>query len=189
MPNHRAVLALTAALLMPFAGVVSAAEWRIDPAASRLTFIGTQAGRPFEGLFEKFTANVRFDESDLGASKVVAVIDMASAKTGNAQGDAAIKGQDWFAVDTYPKAQFETKSFRHVGGNRYEANAVLTIRDVAKPVVLPFALTKVGDATRASGDLVINRTDYGVGQGQWASPQSVAHEVTIRFDLLAKPAR
>jgi polyisoprenoid-binding protein YceI len=189
MPYLCLVSAFSAALLVTFVGVAAAAEWRVDPTASRLTFIGTQAGSPFEGSFEKFSASIRFDESDLAASKVVVVIDMASARTVNAQGDAAVKGQDWFAVATYPKAQFETKAFRHVGGNRYEADATLTIRDVAKPVVLPFALTKVEEATRAAGDLVINRTDYGVGQGQWASPQLVAHDVTIRFDLLATPAR
>ncbi len=87
----------------------------------------------------------------------------------------------------YPQARFETKSFRHLNGNRYEADGVLTIRDAAKPVVLPFTLEKAQSGTRARGELVIDRTDFGVGQGQWASPQLVAHEVTIRFDLLAAP--
>jgi polyisoprenoid-binding protein YceI len=110
---------------------------------------------------------------------------MASAKTGNAQGDDAVRGQDWFAVATYPQARFETKSFRDLGGDRYEADALLTIRDVARPVLLPFTLEKAQAGTRARGELVIDRTDFGVGQG--ASPQLLAHEVTIRFDLLAAP--
>lgn len=189
MPNYRLVLTFAAALLVTLACDAMAAEWRADSAASRLTFIGTQAGSPFEGSFETFTPNIHFDESDLPASKAVLSIDMASVRTGNAQRDDAIKGQDWFDVATYPKAQFETQAFRRVGDNRYEADAVLTIRNVSKPVVLTFALTKVGDATRAAGDLVINRTVFGVGQGQWASAQLVAHEVTIRFDLLARPVR
>jgi polyisoprenoid-binding protein YceI len=185
MSNRRAVLTLAAVIL--FIDYASAAEWRIEPANSRLSFAGTQGGRPFEGLFEKFTVNVRFDEADLPASKAVVVIDMASARTGNAQGDDAVKGQDWLAVATYPLGRFETKSFRHLGGDRYEADAALTIRDVQKPVVLPFILEKAGGGTRARGELTIDRTDFGVGQGQWASPQLVAHEVTIRFDLLAAP--
>ena len=186
MSKRRAiVLALAAVSLL--AADARAAEWRVDPANSRLRFAGTQGGRPFEGLFEQFTATVRFDEFDLAASKAIVVIDMASARTGNAQSDDAVQGQDWFAVATYPRARFETTSFRHLGGNRYEADAVLTIRDVAKPVVLPFTLEKADGATRAKGELVIDRTDFGVGQGQWASPQVVAHEVTIRFDLSAAP--
>jgi polyisoprenoid-binding protein YceI len=185
MSKDRAILTLAAVIFL--AGNAWAAEWRIEPANSRLSFAGTQGGRPFEGSFEKFTANVRFDGSDLAASKAVVVIDVASARTGNAQGDDAVKGQDWFAVATYPQARFETKSFRNLGGGRYEADAVLTIRDVAKPVVLPFTLEKVEAGTRAKGEIVVNRTDFGVGQGQWASPQGVAHEVTIRFDMLAAP--
>ena len=189
MPNYRLVLTFAAALLVTRACHAMAAEWRADPAASRLTFIGTQAGSPFEGSFEAFSATIRFDENDLPASRAAVSIDMASVRTGNSQRDDAVKGQDWFDVATYPKAQFETKAFRRVGGNRYEADAVLTIRNASKPVALTFALTKVGDATRAAGDLIINRTVFGVGQGQWASAQLVAHEVTIRFDLLARPVR
>jgi polyisoprenoid-binding protein YceI len=185
MSKRRAMLALAAAILL--ADNASATEWRIDPADSRLIFVGTQAGRPFEGSFGKFTANVRFDASDLAASKAAVVIDMASVRTENPQGDDAVKGQDWFAVATYPQARFETTSFRHLGGDRYEADAVLTIRNASKPVVLPFNLEKAQAGTRARGELVIDRTDFGVGQGQWASPQLVAHEVTIRFDLLAAP--
>jgi polyisoprenoid-binding protein YceI len=185
MSNGSAMLALAGVILL--ADNASATEWRIDPASSRLIFIGTQAGRPFEGSFGNFTANVRFDASDLAASKAVVVIDIASAKTGNAQGDDAVRGQDWFAVATYPQARFETKSFRDLGGDRYEADALLTIRDAARPVLLPFTLEKTQAGTRARGELVIDRTDFGVGQGQWASPQLVAHEVTIRFDLLAAP--
>jgi polyisoprenoid-binding protein YceI len=185
MSKRRAVLALAAVSML--AVDARAAEWRVDQANSRLGFAGTQGGRPFEGHFEQFTANVRFDESDLAGSKAIVVIDMASARTGNAQGDDAVEGQDWFAVATYPRARFETRSFRDLGGDRYEADAVLTIRDVAKPVVLSFTLEKADDATRAKGELVIDRTDFGVGQGQWASPQLAAHEVTIRFDLSAAP--
>lgn len=181
--RHALVLAAVSVLAVD----ARAAEWRIDPAQSRLTFAGTQAGRPFEGSFEKFIANVRFDESNPSAGEATVVIDMASVRTGNAQADNAVKGQDWLAVATYPQARFETTSFRHLGGNRYQADAVLTIRDAAKPLVLPFALEKIEGATRARGELVIDRTDFGVGQGQWASPQVVAHEVTIRFDLLAAP--
>ena len=185
MSKRRAILAIAAVILL--AADAWAAEWRIEPARSRLTFVGTQAGRPFEGSFEKFTANIRFDESDPTAGEATVVIDMASVRTGNAQADDAVKGQDWLAVAMYPQARFETTSFRHLGGNRYQADAVLTIRDAAKPVVLPFTLEKAEGGTRAKGELVINRTDLGVGQGQWAGPQVVAHEVTIRFDLLAAP--
>lgn len=174
--------ALTAALPAP------AAEWRADPANSRLTFAGTQGGRPFEGAFQRFSVDIRFDANDLPASKVVVVIQTASINTGDAVRDEAARSADWFAASRFPEARFETISLRHLGGERYEADAVLQLRDVSKPVLLPFTLRRENGATRAVGMLTINRTDFGIGQGQWASPQVVAHEVTIRFELLASPA-
>lgn len=166
-----------------------AAPWQVDPARSRLGFSGTQAGAPFEGTFERFSASIDFDEANLASSTAVIVIGMKSARTGLAERDAAITGADWFAADRYPEARFETRGVRSLGGGRYEADAVLTIRDAARTVVLPFTLQPEDGATRALGELTIDRTQFGVGQGQWASPQWVGHPVIIRFDLLARPAR
>ena len=111
--------AITAGVVLgsPPAG---AAEWRVDPAGSRLGFAGTQAGSPFEGSFRRFTTSVRFDPSDLGQSKAVVVIDMTSAETGNGPRDEAVRSADWFNVETFPQGRFETTGFRALGGNGSE---------------------------------------------------------------------
>jgi polyisoprenoid-binding protein YceI len=181
--------AMIIAAVLTFATAAGAAEWRVDPGKSRLSFAGNQGGAPFEGLFERFQAVIQFDEKDLASSTVSVVIDMTSANTGNAQRDEALRGSDWFAASRYPQGRFEAKSFRHLGGEGYEADAALSIRDVTRPVVLPFTLRQEAGGTRAAGALTIDRTAFGIGQGQWATPQVVAHEVTIRFDLLAVPER
>jgi len=36
---------------------------------SQLTFVGTQAVAPFEGEFEKFTADIELDPKDLATSR------------------------------------------------------------------------------------------------------------------------
>lgn len=187
--RHNAA-ALTATLLagaLITAHTARAAEWKLDPAASRLGFAGTQAGSPFEGRFEQFDAEIRFDAADLAHSKVVVIIEMASAETGNAARDEAVRGADWFNVAQFPQARFETAQIRALSDDRYEADATLSIRDVTKPVRLPFSLQTTPSGTRAVGNLTINRVDYGVGQGQWAGPQVVGHDVQIRFDLRAAP--
>ena len=118
---------------------------------------------------------------------MVVVIDMASAETGSAERDGALQGADWFAASRFPQARFETTSLRSLGGDRFEAEGLLTIRDVTRTVVLPFVLQPVADGVRARGELTIDRTTYGVGQGQWADPRWVALPVAVRFDLLATP--
>ena len=36
------------------------------------------------------------------------------------------------------------------------------------------------------GELTILRLDYGIGQGQWRDTKTVANEVTVTIDILAK---
>lgn len=181
-------LLLAGLILLP-ALAAPAATWQIDPAASRLTFTGTQLGQPFQGRFEKFSASIQFDPAAPEAGGQVAVlVDMASARTGDAQRDGAMPEADWFATSRFAQARFEATRFRRTGADAYEAEGTLTIRDVTRPLILPFTLKPDGDATRAQGTVTLTRSDFGVGQGQWASGQWVALEVAVSFDLKAVPA-
>ena len=48
---------------------------------------------------------------------------------------------------------------------------------------LPFLVEIEGNQAHAKGELVVSRTDFGLGQGQWASTAFVGDEVRIFFDL------
>jgi|APTNR8051073442_1049403.scaffolds.fasta_scaffold00566_32 polyisoprenoid-binding protein YceI len=186
------------------AAVAGAGTWNaVDDAATRsavdaatrsvgdagtLGFVATQAGQPFEGRFKRFQTNIAFDPDDLAASRADVTIDMASAVTGDPQKDAALPLPEWFDVKTHPHAHFIVRSFRHVGGDRFEAAADLTIRNVTREVVLPFEFTADGDGARVTGDLDIDRSDFGVGQGPWTSDQWIGHRVTVTISLRAVPA-
>ena len=56
---------------------------------------------------------------------------------------------------------------------------------MTKQISLPFTLTIAGNAAHMTGKAVVLRTDFGLGQGEWASPATIAHEVTITVDLTA----
>lgn len=51
------ILALGLLVTLSFVAV----QWSMQPTESQLTFVGTQAGAPFEGKFEIFTADIKFD--------------------------------------------------------------------------------------------------------------------------------
>lgn len=163
-----------------------AAEWALDPAASRLGFSGTQAGAPFTGRFRRFTAEIRFDPAAPEAGRVVVLVDLASAETGDAQRDGALPQPEWFDAKTNPQARFEATRFVARGGDAYEASGSLTIRGVRQDVALPFRLAVTGDTARATGRLDLVRTAFGVGQGPWASGQWVALEVGVDLDVTAR---
>ena len=59
------------------------------------------------------------------------------------------------------------------------------LRGVGKTIMLPFRLTMSGNIAHLQGTAQVVRTDYGVGQGQWAAPDPVTREVKVTVDLTA----
>ncbi len=175
--------ALTLLLLAPAAA--QAAAWQADPAKSTIGFSGTQSGTPFKGHFKTFTAKIEFDPAHPDQGHADIVIDLASAASGDKQRDTALPQSDWFNTAAFPQAHFVATRFDAKGGAAYEAVGTLTIRGITKPVTLPFTLTIDGATAHAAGHVQLIRTDFGVGQGEWASDQYVALQVGVDVDLTA----
>lgn len=179
-------LGLASATLLLAAVSAQAATWTILPGQSSLGFTGSQSGAAFSGHFGKFSGTIVFDPAHPEAGHAAITIETASAATGDPQKDGALPGADWFDASRFPKAQFIAKSFRQTGPGAYEADGTLTIRGIAKPLALPFALTIAGDEAKAKGAVDLTRTDYGVGQGAWSSGQYVALKVAVSFAITAR---
>lgn len=183
LPKWFSALLLGAGLLL--ARPVAAADWAVDAGKSTLGFTGAISGRSFDGKFKTWQAEISFDPANPAAGHAKVTIDMANAVTGDRQRDAALPDTDWFDAKKTPQALFEATGFKALGGNQYEANGSLTIRGIKKAVTMPFTLDIAGDEAHAKGKLDIVRTDYGVGQGEWAAADTVALGVSITFDLVA----
>lgn len=160
--------------------------WIVDKAASRIEFTGTQTGQSFSGAFERFEATILFDPADLASSRIEAAVDTGSARTGDRQRDGALPGAEWFAASAYPTAQFSSRAIRATGANAYEADGTLVIRGVEKPLTLPFAVTIADGRAVADASVSLNRTEFGVGQGEeFATDKWVGYDVTVTIHLEA----
>ena len=168
-------------LVMPGA-LLAAERWQIDPDESRLGFEATQQGGTFEGHFARFSADMRFAADDLAGSAFDVTIDVTSIETGSSQRDRELPKADWFHFERFPKASYETHTIRKTPEG-YEAVGDLTIRDTTHEVVLAFTWETSGDTAEMTGEAVIDRTRYGVGQGDWSDPDAVGHEVRVLVDL------
>lgn len=186
MTRGRAPALAFAAFAAAMASPAAAADWLMQPQESRLGFSGIAAGAAFTGSFSKWSAAIAFDPAHPEAGRAEATIDLASAASGDRQRDGALPQADWFDVRRFPQARFEATHFVAKGGGLYEAPGRLTLRGVARDVVLPFSLTISGDTAHAKGHLDLIRTDFGVGQGAWASSHWVALEVGVDFELVAR---
>lgn len=162
-----------------------AAEWAVDPAKSHIGFSGVQVGAPFSGRFQRFEAKISLDPDRPETGQAIVLVDLTSARTGDVQRDEALPQKDWFDVKTDAKARFASTRIVVKEPGRYEAVGTLTIRGQSRPVTLPFRLELAGPVAHAIGHVDLVRTDFGVGQGPWASGQWVALEVGVDIDIVA----
>lgn len=162
----------------------AADSWTVVPDASDILFTGSQMGASFEGQFRTFTADIAFSPDDLAGSRIAVTIDMASAHTGSADRDNELGKEDWFAVDRYPEATFVAGTVT-ADGTGYLADGTLTLRGESHPLTLPFTVEIDGSRAVADGAVTIDRTLWGVGQGEWASGEGVGKEVEIRVHVEA----
>ncbi|NVK19437.1 MAG: YceI family protein [Methylocystaceae bacterium] len=179
------MLPFTAFALIVMANSAQATDWTVRSEDSKLGFFATQAGAEFEGAFQKFDSQVKFDPAHPDDTQVKIIIDMASVDTQSADRDSNIVTEDWFHVAKFPTAIFETKSVREGENGGYIAVSDLTMRGVTKEVDLPFTVEIENGKAHAKGEIAVSRTDYGIGQGQWAVSTVVGDEVRIFFDLQA----
>jgi polyisoprenoid-binding protein YceI len=163
----------------------SAAGWAVDYAKSRLGFTVQWSNEPFSATFKSWKADIDFDPADLAHARAAVSIDMASEASDEDEFDSGLRGVFGFEVSKFPAAQFLATSFTHKMGNDYIATGSLTIRGVTKPVTLPFTLTVYGKTAHMIGTAQIMRTDFGVGEGEWAADKPVSHTVTVTVDLTA----
>jgi polyisoprenoid-binding protein YceI len=177
-----------AALLVVSSASLAAPLWIIESPASRLGFVATWEGTPFDGVFQRFGGTILFDPADLPSSRFEVTVDLASADTASADRDEALAGSEWFFVARNPRATFLTTAFRDLGGGRFEAEGTLSLKGVSRPVSLPFAWSSQGEMATLKGESRLVRTDFNVGEGEWSAGDVIGLDVRVLVDLRLRRA-
>lgn len=189
-PLHRTARRLVVGLAAGLAAMLAfaATQWSMQPKQSKLTFVGEQAGAQFEGAFDKFSADIRFDPTDLVGSRFDVKIDTASVNTKDSERDETLRGADLFDVKRFTSAHYVADKFIDRGSNKYSATGQLTLRDVTKDVPIEFTFESKDGGAWLKGAAKIKRLDFGVGQGEWQDTSTVGNDVQVRFALRLKSA-
>ncbi len=157
-------------------------------AGGTLEFEFTQLGSPASGRFGKFTTELAYDEKNLAASTLKVTVQIASLDTEDAERDGALKDTDLFDAQKYPTASYSAQSLARTSAGGLEAVGKLTLRGVTRDLRLPLDIRSTANGLELSGQATIRRLDYGVGQGEWKSTESVGNDVTIRYRVaLVRP--
>jgi len=183
--KRESTASIAGALLFAAAAYAAPPSFTADP-ASKLEFVGVQAGADFKGVFHKFTTSVDFAPDALADSHIDVQIDMNSVDSQDKDRDKTIHGSDVFDVAHFPTAHYVTKSItKTVSG--YSALGSLTMHGVTKDVPIDFQFAAAGTGAKLDGTAKLKRLDFGVGQGDWKSTEWVADLVKVNFSLVLKP--
>ncbi len=175
--------ALPAAAQQPAAPAAAQQQQQLLPAQSNIDFTVRQMGVPVQGHFKKFSAQVVFDPARVEASSIALTIDTGSATMGSRETDAELPKTEWFNVARFPQATFRSSSVKAVDKTHLQVAGTLSIKGVARDVVVPVTLAQSGTTTTATGTLAIKRLGFQMGAGEWADTSMVADEVQVRFKL------
>ena len=181
MSSFFSALALGSAALL--AAPPAVAQQKLVPAQSEVQFTARQMGVPLEGHFKKFDAQVSFDPAKLATSKIVFTVDTGSATMGSRETDAELPKATWFNVPQFPQATFQSSAIKALGAGKFEVTGKLSIKGMARDVVVPVTLVQNGATTMATGALPLKRLAFKIGENEWADTSMVADDVQVKFKL------
>jgi len=159
-------------------------QWLVNKNA-QLGLSTEWTGEPILGSFKQWSADIVFSPDDLKNSSLTVKVDLASVATGDEQRDSALPSADWFDVANHPTAVFTASRFKKVAEGSYKADGTLSLRDKTAPLVLSFKLKIVGDKATAKGSTTLDRTVFGVGQGEFLATDQIPAAVKVSFNLTA----
>ena len=180
----RLILALIAAAALPLsAQAIEFNQVQADKSAIHFTY--SQMGVSMNGKFKKFSAQLSFDPARLPAAKANLEVDLNSIDAGSSEADEEVVGKQWFNIEAFPTARFESSSFKALGGNRYEVTGKLTIKGKTQTIVAPLTYTAQGNNASFDGNFTIRRGDFSIGEGPWATFDMVANDILVKFHIQA----
>ena len=168
-----------------------ATMWKIDKSHTSVNFSINHFFSAVTGKFTDFDGNIYFDPNNLKGSKAEFTVSINSVNTDNGKRDKHIQSKDFFEAETFPKITFKSTKFEKKLDTEFLVHGKLTIKDKTKEVILPMKITGKMEHPMMKGtlilgvdiDITINRTDYGVGIGNWATTMVVGDKVKIHIPM------
>lgn len=179
---------LLAAVLALAATPAFAANWQINPATSKLTFLAQFNHAPVTGVFEKWGGTINFDPAKPETGAITIKVDLASVQTQDASRDETLRGPDFFNTKSYATATFASSKISKTSQG-YVATGTLSLAGMQKVLAVPFTLTTVGNAAQAQGMFKLSRAAFGIGKGQWQGASQIDDMVDVTFTVNATIAK
>ena len=162
-------------------------RWVAVPAQSSITMrvaspLGLRRGR-----FERWNADVRFDPEAPETARVAVTVEAASLRMDNAALTRPAIGPALLDTERFPDIRFRLTSLRRLDGERFTADADVTMKGVTRPVSFPVTLRSDGRTAQMTGGFSLDRAAYGIGtQGTWN--RLIGRQVRVDVSLATRSA-
>lgn len=168
---------------------VQAATWVLDPDESSVIFQYNFGNDPYEGEFTNVEAVFEIDPMSPGSCNFEVTIHIEDIGIDSPEALDYLLDYELFDVDQFPTATFKAEKCSLESMSSFVSEGELTIRDQTNALAFPFDLdVETGGGKirfHLTSEVTINRLEYGVGQGYWASTAEIPNEVTIKVDVYA----
>jgi polyisoprenoid-binding protein YceI len=168
-----------------------AKEWKLDKDHTSVTFAVKHFFSTVNGNFTEYDGSFSFDSDKITGSKFTFNIPVSSINTNNKKRDTHLNSEDFFNAEKFPEIKFVSTKFEKKSDTEFIVHGDLTIKDVTKKVAIPVEITGKMEHPMMKGTKIlglafktsINRTDYKVGTGNWATTMVVGDNVDVEINL------
>ena len=183
-------LAISALALGSLTSVKAAVEtYNIDPVHTWVGFTIAHFFTKVPGYFSKVKGTIVVDRDHLENSTVEAVIEVASITTNTKMRDDDLRSTNFFAAAQFPSMTFKSESWKSTGDNTYAVTGMLTMKNVAKEVVLKVTSLGFGPGMKGAAisgweaSLTLDRRDFDIAADQGLIGNNVDVLIHVEADL------
>jgi polyisoprenoid-binding protein YceI len=183
-------LIFAAALFAAGAAQAEPVTYVLDPAHTQVAFSFDRFGfNRVLGRFETVAGEVVLDEANPANSSVRAIVQIASADTGDDTRDGHLRGERWLRADQFPTMEFRSTSVRIVSESRAEVTGDLTLLGQTHPLTLDVTLNRIAEAPnnqRRTAGFSATGTLSRAAWGSVTAPNLIGDAISIQIEALAQ---
>ena len=163
--------------------------YNIDPVHTWVGFSIAHFFTKVPGYFGKVKGTIVVDRDHLENSTVEAVIEVSSITTNTKMRDDDLRSTNFFAAAQFPSMTFKSESWKSTGDNTYAVTGTLTMKNVAKEVVLKVTSLGFGPGMKGAAisgweaKLTLDRRDFDIAADQGLIGNSVDVLINVEADL------
>ena len=161
-------------------------EYVLNSGRSRISFsIGHFFVSSTQGQFTSFDGRLSFEPQAPEHGFVIVHIYPSSVTTDSAARDEHLRAADFFNVDKFPSATFQSKTLVKDSSTTGRLVGALFLHGVTKPVTLKVTLLSPdpnGDKVDFSATGVLKRSDYGMSSFMGVIGDEVSLDIQAEFD-------